>query len=181
MTIEATQSETTPTEALPFRVTSGAYENLPKMPEEEYPGTDGYIGDVYENPDGSVMCSGYFELNHTDAPLYYEYQYDEMKIVLEGEFLLENKETGQKIVAKAKASGLAEKRRFSRVLGLPGSSSSTQRTVRALLTGFLLFHLTGDKAYREFSEADAALPKTQQPDPDAPAVTPEERIVALLK
>ncbi|GAB06322.1 ethanolamine utilization protein [Gordonia amarae] len=102
MTIEATQSETTPTEALPFRVTSGAYENLPKMPEEEYPGTDGYIGDVYENPDGSVMCSGYFELNHTDAPLYYEYQYDEMKIVLEGEFLLENKETGQKIVAKAK-------------------------------------------------------------------------------
>ena len=86
-----------------------------------------------------------------------------------------------KIVAKAKASGLAEKRRFSRVLGLPGSSSSTQRTVRALLTGFLLFHLTGDKAYREFSEADAALPKTQQPDPDAPAVTPEERIVALLK
>ena len=102
MTIEATQSETTQTEALPFRVTSGAYENLPKMPEEEYPGTDGYIGDVYENPDGSVMCSGYFELNHTDAPLYYEYQYDEMKIVLEGEFLLENKETGQKIVAKAK-------------------------------------------------------------------------------
>nr|HRD14726.1 hypothetical protein [Mycobacterium sp.] len=86
-----------------------------------------------------------------------------------------------KIVAKAKASGLAEKRRFSRVLGLPGSSSSTQRTVRALLTGFLLFHLTGDKAYREFSQADAALPKTQQPDPDAPAVTPEERIVALLK
>ena len=72
-------------------------------------------------------------------------------------------------------------RRFSRVLGPPGSSSSTQRTVRALLTGFLLFHLTGDKAYREFSEADAALPKTQQPDPDAPAVTPEERIVALLK
>ena len=102
MTIEATQSETTPTEALPFRVTSGAYENLPKMPEEEYPGTDGYIGDVYENPDGSVMCSGYFELNHTDAPLYYEYAYDEMKVVLEGEFLLENKETGQKIVAKAK-------------------------------------------------------------------------------
>lgn len=97
MTIEATTTET-----IPFRVTSGAYENLPKMPDEEYPGTDGYIGDVYENPDGSVMCSGYFELNHTDAPLYYEYQYDEMKIVLEGEFLLENKDTGQKIVAKAK-------------------------------------------------------------------------------
>ena len=85
-----------------------------------------------------------------------------------------------KIVAKAKASGLAEAPLLAGA-GPAGSSSSTQRTVRALLTGFLLFHLTGDKAYREFSEADAALPKTQQPDPDAPAVTPEERIVALLK
>lgn len=99
MTIEATEPTT---EALPFRVTSNAFADLPKMPDAEYPGTDGYIGDVYENPDDSVMCSGYFELNHTDAPLYYEYKYDEMKIVLEGEFLLENKETGQKLVAKAK-------------------------------------------------------------------------------
>ena len=87
---------------LAFRVTSGAWENLPKMPESEYPGTEGFIGDVYENPDGSEMCSGYFELRHTDEPLYYEYAYDEMKVVLEGEFLLENKETGQKTVAKAK-------------------------------------------------------------------------------
>ncbi len=90
------------TTALEFRVTSGAWTNLPKMPDEEYPGTQGFIGDVYENPDDSVMCSGYFELRHTDAPLYYEYEYDEMKVVLEGEFLLENKETGQTLVAKAK-------------------------------------------------------------------------------
>jgi len=88
--------------ALEFRVTSGAWKDLPKMSEEEYPGTEGFIGDVYENPDGSPMCSGYFELRHTDEPLYYEYEYDEMKVVLEGEFLLENKETGQKLVAKAK-------------------------------------------------------------------------------
>lgn len=93
---------TTPSDAatLPFQVTSDAWQTLPKMPDAEYPGTDGYIGDVYENPDASVMCSGYFELNHTDAPLYYEYEYDEMKVVLEGEFLLENKETGQKTVAR---------------------------------------------------------------------------------
>ena len=90
------------TSALEFRVTPGAWENLPKMPDAEYPGTEGFIGDVYENPDGSEMCSGYFELRHTDSPLYYEYEYDEMKVVLEGEFLLENKETGQKLVAKAK-------------------------------------------------------------------------------
>ncbi|WP_055476308.1 cupin domain-containing protein [Gordonia sp. HS-NH1] len=95
MTIESAK-------ALEFRVTSGGYEDLPKMPEAEYPGTQGFIGDVYENPDGSPMCSGYFELRHTDEPLYYEYEYDEMKVVLEGEFLLENKETGQKTVAKAK-------------------------------------------------------------------------------
>ena len=90
------------TSALEFRVTPGAWENLPKMPDAEYPGTEGFIGDVYENPDGSEMCSGYFELRHTDSPLYYEYEYDEMKVVLEGEFLLENKVTGQKTVAKAK-------------------------------------------------------------------------------
>jgi ethanolamine utilization protein EutQ len=86
----------------PFRVTSDAWKSLPRMPEEEYPGTQGYIGDIYENPDDSVMCSGFFELRHTDEPLYYEYEYDEMKVVLEGEFLLENKETGQMLVAKAK-------------------------------------------------------------------------------
>ena len=90
------------TQAPRFRVTSEAWKDLPEMPPAEYPGTKGFIGDVYENPDGSPMCSGFFELHHTDAPLYYEYAYDEMKVVLEGEFLLANKETGQTTVAKAK-------------------------------------------------------------------------------
>lgn len=86
----------------PFRVTADAWKDLPKMPQDEYPGTDGYIADTYVNPDDSVMCSGFFELNHADEPLLYEYTYDEMKVVLEGEFLLENADTGQKAVAKAK-------------------------------------------------------------------------------
>lgn len=90
---------TTDTSQAAFRVTADGWKNLPKM--TEYPG-DGHIADVYENPEGSAMCSGYFELRHTDEPLYYEYDYDEMKVVLEGEFLLENKETGQTLVAKAK-------------------------------------------------------------------------------
>ncbi|MFM9378642.1 ethanolamine utilization protein [Gordonia sp. VNK21] len=89
-------------QALAFRVTADAWKDIPVMPQEEFPGTDGRIGDVYENPEGSPMCAGYFELRHTDEPLYYEYEYDEMKVVLEGEFLLENKETGQKTVAKAR-------------------------------------------------------------------------------
>lgn len=101
-----TTSPTTPgTEAAtptPFRVTAEAWKDLPKMPDSEYPGTEGYIGDVYVNPDGSTMCSGFFELRHTDPALVYEYTYDEMKVVLEGEFLLENIDTGQKTVAKAK-------------------------------------------------------------------------------
>lgn len=86
----------------PFRVTADAWKNLPKMPESDYPGTEGFIADVYENPDGSAMCSGFFELNHTDEPLLYVYDYDEMKVVLEGEFHLVDKETGQEAVAKAK-------------------------------------------------------------------------------
>lgn len=83
----------------PFRVTSDAWKNLPSM---EIPLTAGFIKDVYENPEGSSMCSGFFELKHTDEPLLYVYGYDEMKVVLEGEFLLENKDTGQTLVAKAK-------------------------------------------------------------------------------
>jgi hypothetical protein len=86
-----------------------------------------------------------------------------------------------RIVSKAESAGLAEKRRFAGVLGLPGSDRRTQKTARALLTGFLLFHLTGDKDYREFADPEELLPKTEALDPEAPPVTTEEQIVALLK
>ncbi|WP_432536158.1 cupin domain-containing protein [Kineococcus arenarius] len=86
----------------PFRVTPDAWQNLPRMDEPEFAGTEGYIGDVYANPDGSPMASGYFELRHTDEPLRYEYTYDEMKVVLEGEFRLEDADTGQVLIARAK-------------------------------------------------------------------------------
>ena len=101
-----------------------------------------------------------------------------------------------RVVEKADAAGVAERRRMLGLLGLqglglqglglqglgfPGSSSRTQKTVRALLTGFMLFHLTGDDTYREFAEPDAVLPHTATPDPEAPAVTHEERIVALFR
>jgi ethanolamine utilization protein EutQ len=83
----------------PFRVTVDAWKHLPSM---DIAKTQGYIKDVYENPDGSTMCSGFFELKHTDEPLLYVYAYDEMKVVLEGEFQLENKDTGQTLTAKAR-------------------------------------------------------------------------------
>lgn len=83
----------------PFRVTENAWKELPKMTEHA---GDGYIADVYANPEGSPMCSGFFELKHTEEPLLYIYEYDEMKVVLEGEFLLENIDTGQTLIARAK-------------------------------------------------------------------------------
>ena len=86
-----------------------------------------------------------------------------------------------RIVSKAEAGGLVEGRRLPKAVGLPGSDRKTQRTVRALLTGYLLHTLGGDKTYRDFADADVQLPKTQQLDPEALAVTPEEKIVALLK
>jgi hypothetical protein len=84
-------------------------------------------------------------------------------------------------VAKAKAGGLVEGFRLTRIVGLPGADRGTQKVVRALLTGFLLHTLTGDKAYKEFSDPDVLLPKTVAPDPNAPPVTPEDKVVALLK
>ncbi len=84
-------------------------------------------------------------------------------------------------VSKSQADGLAEGRRLTKVLGLAGSDRATQRTVRALLTGYLLAQLTKDKAYREFADPDATLPKTDTPDPDLAPASPEEKVVALLK
>lgn len=86
-----------------------------------------------------------------------------------------------RVVDKANAGGLAEKRRISRLLGFPGSCNDTQKRVRALLTGFLLFQLTGDKTYKEFADPEAELPHTGLPDPEAAPVTSEDRIVALFR
>lgn len=86
-----------------------------------------------------------------------------------------------RIVSKAQAGGLGEGRRLTQAVGLPGPHRATQRSVRALLTGYLLFTLTGDKTYRDFADPDVQLPKTEPMDPEAPPVTPEEKIVALLK
>jgi hypothetical protein len=84
-------------------------------------------------------------------------------------------------VSKAKAGGLPEGRRLARVVGLPGADRSTQKVVRALLTGYLLAVLTGDKAYRDFADAEAAVPKTELPDPEADPVQVEDKLLALLK
>jgi dienelactone hydrolase len=85
-------------------------------------------------------------------------------------------------VNKAKAGGLVEGRRLARVVGLPGADRSTQKVVRALMTGYLLYTLTGDKTYRDFADPEVALPKAAAVDPfsDDP-VDLEDKVVALLK
>jgi hypothetical protein len=83
---------------------------------------------------------------------------------------------------KAKAGGLIEGRRMARVVGLPGADRSTQKAVRALLTGYLLHMLTGDKAYRDFADPEVDLPKAPAVDPFADdPVDMENKVVALLK
>jgi pimeloyl-ACP methyl ester carboxylesterase len=85
-------------------------------------------------------------------------------------------------VSKAKAGGLIEGRRLARVVGLPGADRSTQKVVRALLTGYLLRMLADDKAYADFADAEVDLPKAPRVDPFADdPVDIEDKVVALLK
>jgi dienelactone hydrolase len=86
-----------------------------------------------------------------------------------------------RIVSKAKAGGLVERRRLAKAFGLPGPHRRTQRSVRALLTGYLLYAVGGDKKYRDFADPDVHLPRTDEVDSGAPPVALEEKVVALLK
>ncbi len=87
----------------------------------------------------------------------------------------------RRIISKAEPAGLAEKRRMAKFVGVGGSDRSTQKAVRALLTGYLLFALTGDKTYREFADPEAQLPRTDPPAAEQGPITAEDKIVALLR
>jgi hypothetical protein len=86
-----------------------------------------------------------------------------------------------RIVSKAQANGLAEGRRLTTAFGLGGPDRKTQKIIRALLTGHLLYTLSGDKTYRDFADPDVQLPKTLPIGEEAAALTPEEKFVALIK
>nr|WP_206037674.1 hypothetical protein [Rhodococcus sp. HNM0569] len=64
------------------------------------------------------------------------------------------------------SSQFVEGLRVVSALGVPGKDRAVQRTTRALLTGFLLYHLAGDNAYEPFAD-DSELPGTTVVDPDA--------------
>jgi pimeloyl-ACP methyl ester carboxylesterase len=84
-------------------------------------------------------------------------------------------------VVKAEAAGLGEGRRWAKFVGLGGSDRRTQKAVRALLTGYLLHMLTGDKTYRVFADPEVALPGTEIPPEELEQITAEQRVAALLK
>ncbi|CAN5543805.1 hypothetical protein BH11ACT6_BH11ACT6_07640 [soil metagenome] len=86
-----------------------------------------------------------------------------------------------RLVSGGKAGGMIEGRRLARVVGLPGADRSTQKTVRALLTGFLLFQLAGQKDYRDFADPEAELPKTELADLTEDPVDIENKVITLLK
>lgn len=92
-----TQLLGTMTKAGKIHKVTGAQENIPSMEE---PGVNAYIGDAYMNPEGSRMCSGFFELKAGEA-LEYVYTYDEMKFVVKGQFKLTDMKTGDQIIADA--------------------------------------------------------------------------------
>lgn len=84
--------------------------------------------------------------------------------------------------SNTKSGGLVEGRRLAPVVGLPGADKSTQKIVRALMTGYFLHMLTGDKVYKDFADAEVELPKAPVMDPFADdPVDLENKVVALLK
>jgi hypothetical protein len=86
-----------------------------------------------------------------------------------------------RVISKAKSGGLAEGRRVTKAFGLPGTHAGTQKAVRALLTGYLLYALAGDKTYEDFGDPEVQLPRTEAAEKAATPPTPEQKIIALLK
>lgn len=86
-----------------------------------------------------------------------------------------------RVISQASAAGLPEGRRLTGFFGLPTSDRRTQRRVRALLTGYLLARLSGDKIYRGFADPQLRLPGTDRLDRLVEPAPPVEQIAALLK
>lgn len=89
-------------------------------------------------------------------------------------------------VDDASNEGLAEGRNLLSLLGYSGPQHSTQRVVRALLTGFLLYHLNDDSTYSAFGALgdpgrQETLPDTIVVDPAAAPPPPKSLLKTLIK
>ncbi|MFG1794325.1 dienelactone hydrolase family protein [Nocardia sp. NPDC049149] len=67
----------------------------------------------------------------------------------------------------ASHNGIIEGRRILAAVGAGKHESKTARTTRALLVGYLLATVLGDKTYRAFADPDAEIPHTAVVDPEA--------------
>lgn len=68
------------------------------QPSMNVAGVPAFLGDTFVSQDkDKTICAGFFHLD-SGNPLVYEYDYDEMKIVVEGTFVISD-ETGQKVTA----------------------------------------------------------------------------------
>lgn len=62
------------------------------------PGVGAFLGDTFVSTDvDKRICAGFFHLEKSNE-LKYSYDYDEMKIVVEGTFIISD-DTGQKVIA----------------------------------------------------------------------------------
>lgn len=80
-------------------------------------------------------------------------------------------------------NGIVEGRRLFAALGAGRYEHKTERTTRALLTGYLLNTLLADKTYAAFADPEAAIPHTHVVDPHAPVEeeTPKLSIGTVAK
>ncbi|MFE7721486.1 dienelactone hydrolase family protein [Nocardia rhizosphaerihabitans] len=83
----------------------------------------------------------------------------------------------------ASHNGIVEGRRLFAALGAGRYEHKTERTTRALLTGYLLNTLLADKTYAAFADPEAAIPHTTVVDPNAPVEeeTPKLSIGTVAK
>ena len=68
------------------------------QPSMNIPGVGAFLGDTFVSTDvDKRICAGFFHLEKSNE-LKYSYDYDEMKIVVEGTFIISD-DTGQKVIA----------------------------------------------------------------------------------
>ncbi|MEV6321431.1 hypothetical protein AB0M45_09570 [Nocardia sp. NPDC051787] len=73
-----------------------------------------------------------------------------------------------RVIDKASHNGIIEGRRILATVGAGKHEPKAARITRALLAGYLLATLAGDKTYRPFAEPEEVIPHTTVIDPHAP-------------
>ncbi|MFA6179625.1 MAG: cupin domain-containing protein [Methylophilaceae bacterium] len=81
----------------PFKYKQQAIKD--QQPSMNVDGVPAWLGDTFVSADkDKTICAGFFRLEKGNS-LVYDYDYEEMKIIVEGEFIISD-ETGQKVTGK---------------------------------------------------------------------------------